>query len=92
MERQQLRERLAELHAELEQTDSVGADSRELLRDVMDEIRGVLERAGDEPHGADQHESLLERLRESAREFEESHPRLATTVGRVVDALASMGI
>jgi hypothetical protein len=35
---------------------------------------------------------LVERLREAVDEFEESHPALTEAVGRVVDALAKMGI
>jgi hypothetical protein len=72
----------------LQRTDTVDAKSRELLRDVMIDIRALLERSGDEPPA----DSLANRLREAVSEFEESHPQLTEAVGRVVDALAKMGI
>jgi Domain of unknown function (DUF4404) len=36
--------------------------------------------------------SLADRLREAGRNFEESHPTLTATLGRVVDALSALGI
>ncbi len=89
MERQQLHERLKELHAELEDAPSVDTESRELLRSLVDDIREMLKDSGAEtlePHG------VTDQLREAARRFEESHPTLATTVGRVADALSNLGI
>ena len=79
---------LQRLRDELQRTDTVDAGSRELLRDVMIDIRALLERSGAEPPA----DSLANRLREAVSEFEESHPQLTEAVGRVVDALAKMGI
>ena len=85
-----LRRRLAELHAELERTDALDADSRAALEAVMGDIQAALARSGRgrtrEPA------SLAERLREAGRHFEDSHPTLTATLGRVVDALAALGI
>jgi hypothetical protein len=85
-----LRRRLAELHAELEGMDEVDAEARAALEHVMRDIQEVLARTAEEPR----HEphSLAERLREAGRHFEESHPTLTATVGRVVDALSNLGI
>ncbi len=88
MPREQLRSRLAELHTELERTHEVDADSRRLLGEVLEDIHKLLE----EEEGAHEPPSLVERLREATRDFEEAHPQLAATVGRVVDTLANMGI
>lgn len=88
MPNQHLRETLEQLHTELQQSDSVDDRSRELLRDVMNDIHGILERT---PGGA-RPESVATRLREAVGEFEETHPTLTEAVGRVVDALAKMGI
>jgi hypothetical protein len=86
---QHLREMLEKLHAELKRTGgSIDDRSREMLRAVMDDIRAILEPSADEAHP----ESLGQRLREAVDEFEESHPALTEAVGRVVDALAKMGI
>lgn len=83
MSAEHLRRMLENLHAELRSADSVDDRSRELLREVDADIQGLLERAE-----AGKGESLTLRL----REFEERHPALTEAVGRVLDALAQMGI
>jgi hypothetical protein len=85
-----LRRRLADLHAELEDVDSLDSDARAALEEVMRDIREVLARSEDEARGGEA--SLAERLREAGRHFEESHPTLTATLGRVVDALSALGI
>jgi hypothetical protein len=85
-----LRSRLAELHAELENVDALDADARAALEHVMRDIQELLARAEDA--GEDDAPSLADRLREAGRHFEESHPALTATLGRVVDALAALGI
>jgi hypothetical protein len=87
MSSEHLREMLQELRAELRRADAVDAESRELLRAIDADIHGALERAGET-----RHESLAERLRETARRFEDTHPALTEAVGRVLDQLAKMGI
>ena len=85
-----LRRRLADLHAELENVDALDADARAALEDVMRDIREVLARSEDEERREEG--SLADRLREAGRHFEESHPTLTATLGRVVDALSALGI
>jgi hypothetical protein len=87
---QRLRELLKELHSELERDESVAEEPRDLLRTVMSDIRERLDRDGGELF--DWPASLGDRLRESAEHFGESHPRVAATVGRVIDVLSNMGI
>lgn len=85
-----LRQRLEELHAELARTESVDASAREALQAVLGDIQALLARSeGEESQSPS---SLSERLSEATRHFEESHPTLATTMGRVIDALNNMGI
>ncbi len=84
-----LRRHLAELHAELGDAHSLDPASRELLLSVMRDIQRTLERAGEtRPQGS----SLSQRLTDAAREFEESHPLLVATVGRLADTLSNLGI
>jgi uncharacterized protein (DUF2267 family) len=85
-----LRRRLEELHAELAHTDEVDPAARAALEAVLRDIRGLLARSEAERQAA--HASLSDRLREAGRHFEESHPTLTATVGRVIDALAALGI
>jgi ElaB/YqjD/DUF883 family membrane-anchored ribosome-binding protein len=97
MPKQHLRETLQELHEELESTDSVDKENRELLRELMQDIRHLLEKSG-EPSSAEQtswqerHRSLQDRLRHSAQDFEESHPSLTMALRRVIDALQWMSV
>jgi hypothetical protein len=84
-----LRSRLAELHAELENVDALDADARAALEHVMRDILELLARAEDA--GEDDAHSLAERIREAGRQFEESHTALTASLGRFVDALAALG-
>lgn len=90
MSKEHLHELLEELHKELESTESVDSDNRSLLAGLALEIREVLDRAaGDESEGE---ESLPERLLDVGRDFEDSHPRLVSLIGRVADALSKIGV
>ena len=88
MEKDELREQLAQLHVALGNVESLGPEAREQLRVAMDDIQRVLDRAPEDDHP----EGLVDRLREAVEDFEESHPTVAEAVGRVIDALARMGI
>ena len=85
-----LRRRLEELHAELARTDEVDPEARAALEAVLADIRVLLARS--EAEGRRENASLAERLRVASRHFEASHPTLTATVGRVIDALAALGI
>lgn len=87
MQEQDLHEKLAALHAALRDADRIDPEARELLGQVMEDIRDALERS-EEPR----REGLVERLREAVDDFEETHPALTEAAGRVIDALAKMGI
>jgi len=86
----QLREHLEELHSELASTEAVDDRSRELLGEVLGDIQTLLDRSG--PDRDQEPEGLGERLRDATRQFEETHPKLAAAVGRVVNALSNLGI
>jgi hypothetical protein len=88
VEKEDLREQLAALHGALGDGESVGPEARELLRAVMDDIQRVL----DVEEGDEQPEGLVDRLKDAVEDFEESYPTLAEAAGRVIDALARMGI
>jgi len=88
VEKENLRKQLAALHAALGDGEPVGPEARELLQAAMDDIQRVL----DIDEGDEQPEGIVDRLREAVEDFEESHPTLAEAAGRVIDALARMGI
>ena len=85
MEETRLREHLAELHGELQSGPEVSEETRGLLQAIMDDIRRMLETAEGVPPS--EHQSLVDRLRGATWSLEESHPRLTTAVGQLIDAL-----
>ena len=90
MTKEHLNDLLQELHKELESTDAVDSENRALLAGLVADIGEVLGRSDPGEPGTE--ESLSERLLESAREFEDSHPRLVSAIGRVADALSKSGV
>jgi hypothetical protein len=90
MEKDRLREDLERVHQELARSESVDAASRGLLVDLLHDIEAVLERSENER--TESGDSLIQRLRETMGQFEESHPTLTELVGRVADVLSRLGI
>ena len=90
MPKTQLRERIQELLGELEQVKAVDPGARDRLAAVVEEIRSAVENSDEDGSEAD--DSLLERLNEATRHFEESHPTLTAMVGRVAESLSNLGI
>ena len=90
MDKQQLQNRLQELHGELQQIESVDEGQRRLLEALMSDIRKLTEKG----EGADDEvpDRLGEGLKEGIELFEASHPRATMLMGQVVDALSKMGI
>jgi hypothetical protein len=87
---QQLRQRLEQLHAELEQVDSVDSDSQELLRDLIKHIQGLLKESDGIP--APQYAPLQDRLTSARLQFQVSHPAVTAAIAQVLETLAQMGI
>ena len=94
---EKLRGTLAQLHEQLDAAKNAGPEIRALLRDTLADIERTLDST---PPGQPTtrspvkpgQESIVERLTGAAREFEETHPTLAGTVGSVIDALTRIGI
>ena len=85
MSHQELTDALKVIHQQLADADHLDPDDVENLRGTIVEIQAVL---GEQ----DQDGSLSEQISNSARKFEESHPVLTKTLGRVADMLQQMGI
>lgn len=85
-----LKENLEQLHHQLQTAQRVDPQTRQLLEETLGDIRRILEQ---EPAQAeDEEKSIVDRLNDAALRFEESHPTLANTIGRLADLLAQMGI
>ncbi|HEY3341680.1 MAG TPA: DUF4404 family protein [Anaerolineae bacterium] len=90
MDHQQLREKLEQLHHELEQTETVDAETRRELDDLSKDIRELLDRPGDRTDR--RYDKLSRNLRASMSRFEATHPRLTSTMQHAIDALVQMGV
>lgn len=83
---------LLNLHAELENTETVDVQQRELLQHLMQDIRNLLDNEDEDETASQRYQSLGERLTASLEYFEASHPVFTTTLTQVADSLARMGI
>jgi hypothetical protein len=85
-EPERLKATLDELRRELADVGQLDPAVRSQLSAALHEIQTALASKG--PPG----ESLLQRLRDAARDFEESHPALAGNLGSLIDTLGRTGI
>lgn len=90
MDTNELRTNLERLHAELQSTESIDAESRELLASVLSDIESLLQ--GDSREKPSKSESLADRLEHALTHFEEEYPTLTSYIGQVADALSRLGI
>ena len=90
MDKQQLQDRLRELHGELQQIESVDEGQQQLLQALMSDLKKLTEKGEEADH--DVPDRLGEGLKEGIELFEASHPRATMLMGQVVDALSKMGI
>jgi hypothetical protein len=88
MDQQQLRDKLVQLHDELERTDAMDENTRQVLADLSKDIQDLLDR----PHEDIDRRSLNRRLRADLATFESAHPKLTEAMERAIDALVQMGV
>ena len=85
-----LRTLLEGLHDELQRTESVDEKGRILLRDLDADIRGLLQRSGDESLQTD--ETILQHFQSVMEHFEITHPQLTMTLSEMMTVLSNAGI
>ncbi|MDP8986601.1 MAG: DUF4404 family protein [Pseudomonadota bacterium] len=88
-----LRDQLVKLHEELMLVEHIDPRSKQLLGELMEDIKRLMEPAGTAaalPTGAPP--SLADRLEKIAVQFEVDHPTLASSSRRLVDLLAKVGL
>ena len=90
MNRQDLDEKLQQLHSELQQIESVDEGERQILQQLMVDIKMLLEDKGEEQ--GQRYKQVGEGLRESIEKLEARHPRATMVMGQTIDMLANMGI
>jgi TolA-binding protein len=91
-DRDRLQRKLAELQAELDELTNVDPQFRQRLEQTLQELQDAMAQTTPSSGGSDPHPGLAQRLTESARHFEETHPNLSGMIGSVIDALGRMGI
>lgn len=89
MSSQDIKNRLSELHAELEKTPELDEDLRELLKEVDGDIHALL--TSGEP-ADDEVQSLRDRLEALAADFDAQHPHTNIFFRELIHALGRMGI
>ena len=89
MNKEQLREQLEHLQAELKQADALDPQQRELLLTRAHDIEQLLKQEEIEPH---HYRSLSERLNEDLAQLEASHPQITLLMRQAIDSLSYLGI
>lgn len=95
MDRRDLHATLEKLHADLHDARELDPGERDLLVELMRDIRRVLDAPADPEVNAGEAEGaqgLRDRLDTSLLDLQESHPQLVESVRHVVDYLSAMGI
>ena len=83
---QKLPELLRQLHDELERTESVDEDGREMLRHLSDDIQKFIDPAEDDD------ETLFGRIQDAIDHFEVEHPTITAALSQVLNTLSNAGI
>jgi hypothetical protein len=95
--KEKIEELLRQLHNELAEANNVDAELSERLRGTAAEIQAAIQRQQPLPTTLDkttdaEEAGVINQLRDAAERFEDSHPTLTNTVGRIADALSQLGI
>ena len=85
-----LKSMLSSVHRELEDTSGLGETEEETLRALLHDIETRLDELDEEREGTG--DDLGERVTRAMGDFQATHPTLAFTLRRLVDALQKMGI
>lgn len=86
MSEQKLNNALDELRGEAERIDD--EETKERLTSLLDNI----EQNVDYPSAGDEHDDLVEEVKEAITHFEVEHPRITGILGEVLMTLSNMGI
>ena len=83
-----LREQLSKLHEELGAAQRVDPQSSQLLGEIMQDIKRLMQQPADADDAPAAPRSLPDRLETIAVQFEANHPTLAASSRRLVDLLS----
>jgi hypothetical protein len=86
MPEKKLGELLEQLHAELEQTQSLDEEGREMLVHLDEDIRKFID-----PKEEDD-ETVFERIQDAIDHFEVEHPVITAALSQILNSLSNAGI
>ena len=89
MDKRQLQAIIEKLHRELASAESVDAETRAQLQEIVQDVEKL---AGDARAAGVRHKSAAGQLENAALRFESEHPKLSMALGEVIDALGKLGI
>jgi len=91
-----LRDQLMKLHEELHSAQSIDPRSKQLLAEIVEDIKRLMHHSEAFPTAATspavQKSPLPVRLEKVAVQFEADHPTLAASLRRLVDLLGKVGL
>jgi hypothetical protein len=85
MDDQELHDLLEKAHAQIERTETIDEKGRELLRDLDEDIRRLLD-SSENPSG------VVDRLENTIQHFEVDHPVFTATLNQIMEILSAAGI
>ncbi len=88
MQKEQLKNKLQQLHIELQQTESVDEKSKILLEKLEKDIQQLLDKSDDESWYSD----LFEKFGEEIEDLEETHPSIFSAIKNITTTLSNLGI
>jgi hypothetical protein len=88
MTSQNLKDQLNKLHDVLEKTDQVDSETRELVRDLDDEINRLL----DPDSADDDYDSVVDHARAVETRFAVKHPVAERFLREIIETLSKVGI
>ena len=90
METTELRKLLEQIHAELQQVQRLDAGEQQLLRELSDDINGLLTQPAQA--GLRPADGTLARIEQFIGQAEVEHPVLTSTLGQLMAVLSNAGI
>lgn len=90
MSNEKFRQTLERLHRQLQNTEHLDDETRQLLSNVDSDIEQILEESAGKSTPA--HLSLNDRLKEAVGSVESTNPELTETMRQIITTLTNMGI
>ena len=88
MSKEDVNQSIKALHAEIDRLDTPDTAVREKLLALISDVEKQMQ----DPQSAEHKEANLQTLPALIEQFESDHPKVTTTLGKLLNTLSSMGI